>query len=118
MHDGTLETSVTSGDIVELETYANWMAADVSDPSAWTLQLTADDHAELDAALAHARSLTDDVLDVTAADFPLPGLAPRLAALATELIDGRGFGRIAALDVDRLGIGGMSASPFGGMSLT
>ncbi len=99
----TLETSVTPGDIVELETYANWLAADVSDPSAWTLQLTADDHAELDAALAHARSLTDDVLDVTAADFPLPGLAPRLAALATELIDGRGFGRIAALDVARLG---------------
>jgi hypothetical protein len=99
----TLEAPVTADDIVELETYADWTAADVTEPSEWTLHLTADDHAELDAALAHARSVTDDLLDVTAGDFPLPALEPRLAALAQELINGRGFGRIAALEVERLG---------------
>ena len=52
---------------------------------------------------AHARSTTDDVLDVTADDFPLPTLAPLLADFAEELVNGRGFGRIAALDVARLG---------------
>ncbi len=86
-----------------LETHAEWRAADVSDPATWTLRLTDDDHRELDAALAVARSRRTDVLDVTADDFPLPGLADRLDALVHELVDGRGFARIAALDVERLG---------------
>ena len=86
-----------------LETHAEWGAADVNDPATWTLRLTADDHDELDAALAHARSVTAELLDVTAEEFPLPTLHDRLDALAHELIDGRGFARIAALDVERLG---------------
>ena len=86
-----------------LEPHAEWHAADVTDPADWTLRLTDDDLAELDGALAHARSAHTDLLDVTADDFPLPRLAPRLAGFARELIDGRGFGRIAVLDVDRLG---------------
>lgn len=93
----------TVDDIVELETHADWTAADVTDPDEWTLRLSPADHAELDAALAHARSVTDELLDVTAADFPLPTLSARLDSMAHELIDGRGFARIAALDVERLG---------------
>ena len=87
----------------ELERGAEWTADDVVDPSTWTLALTPEDHNELDAALRHARSRTDEVLDMTLEDFPLPTLAPRLADFATELINGRGFGKIAALDVERLG---------------
>ncbi len=86
-----------------LETHAEWRADDVADPDAWTLRLTADDHAELDAALAVARSRHEDLLDVTADDFPVPGLASRLAGVVVDLVDGRGFARIAALDVERLG---------------
>jgi hypothetical protein len=93
----------TADEVVELETHANWRATDVGDPDDWTLRLSDDHHAELDAALAQARSITDEVLDVTADDFPLPTLAPLLAELARELVDGRGFARIAALDVERLG---------------
>jgi hypothetical protein len=89
--------------VVQLETHANWRAADIGDVDSWTMRLTDEHHAELDAALAHARSVTDDLLDVTADDFPLPTLAPRLDALAEELVNGRGFARIAALDVPRLG---------------
>jgi alpha-ketoglutarate-dependent taurine dioxygenase len=96
-------TPMTGADVVELETHANWAAADVTDPDEWTLHLGDDDHAELDEALARARTVTDDLLDVTADDFPLPTLAPRLATLAEELINGRGFARIAALDIERLG---------------
>ncbi len=94
---------ITADNIVELETHADWTAADVADTAEWTLRLSDADLAELDAALAHARSVTDEILDVTAADFPLPTLAPRLDLLTHELIDGRGFARIAALDIDRLG---------------
>ncbi len=93
----------TADDVVELETHGNWRAADVGDADDWTLRLTDDHHAELDAALEHARSVTSEVLDVTADDFPLPTLAPLLRQLTHELVDGRGFARIAALDVDRLG---------------
>ncbi len=86
-----------------LERHAEWRAADVADPAEWTLVLTDAHHAELDAALAHARSVTDEVLDVTANDFPLPTLGPLLVDFADELINGRGFGLISAIDVDRLG---------------
>ncbi|MEL6891979.1 MAG: TauD/TfdA family dioxygenase [Actinomycetota bacterium] len=86
-----------------LEEHAEWRAADVADPDAWTLRLTDDDHVELDAALTIARHRREDVLDVTVDDFPLPGLASRLTALVDDLVNGRGFARIASLDVERLG---------------
>ncbi len=93
----------TATTVRPLETHVDWTASDVADPDGWTLRLTSDDQAELDAALTHARARHDDLLDVTADDFPLPTLHDRLDELAHELIDGRGFARIAALDVDRLG---------------
>jgi hypothetical protein len=96
-------TLASRREIVELETHADWTAAHIGNPDDWTLRLADDHHAELDDALAHARSTTDDLLDVTADDFPLPTLRPLLAAMAMELVNGRGFARIAALDVDRLG---------------
>ena len=93
----------TANDVVELETHANWRATDVGDADDWTLRLTPAHHAELDHALATARSVTDEVLDVTADDFPLPTLGPLLADVVEELVNGRGFARIAALDVERVG---------------
>ncbi len=96
-------TTIESSTVEPLEPDAEWRAADVADASAWTLHLSDDHLDELDAALAHARSVTDDVLDVTAADFPLPTLAPLLHEFADGLINGRGFGRIGTLDIDRLG---------------
>ncbi len=98
------EASIETSDApVELETHANWRASDIGNPDEWTLRLTDGHHGELDAALARARSVTDDVLDVTVDDFALPTLGPLLDSLAEELVNGRGFVRIAALDVDRLG---------------
>lgn len=85
----------------ELEPAAEWRAADVADEDAWTLRLTADDHAELDAALQAMLAVSDDPLELRREHVPLPGLRPRLEAFARELIDGRGFGRISALDVER-----------------
>ena len=99
----TTDMPISLHDVVELETHANWTAVDIGDPDDWTLQLTDAHHAELDAGLTQARSTTDDVLAVTADDFTLPTLGPLLATMAEELVNGRGFTRIAALDVDRLG---------------
>jgi Taurine catabolism dioxygenase TauD, TfdA family len=87
----------------ELETAAEWRAADVADPEAWTVRLRASDHAELDHALVTAKRKSTDPLDLTREDFPLDGLATTLAGVVDVLLDGRGFVRIAALDASRYG---------------
>ena len=84
-----------------LETHIDWTSADVADPSVWTVALDAEDARELDAALARAKSVSHDLLDLGREHFPLDRVARKLEAIARELIDGRGFTRISALDARR-----------------
>jgi len=84
-----------------LEPQCEWRAADVVDESVWTERLADADIAELEAAMAHARSVSDDMLEIGKADFPLPTLGPRLKAMERELMDGRGFVRIRGLPRER-----------------
>ena len=100
--------ALTADEVQPLERGAEWRAADVADPEAWTYRLTADEITELEAALAHARAHADNVLDVTKALFPLDTLVPVLAEIAEQLINGRGFQRISGLPVDWLGAGDAS----------
>ncbi|HEY2710387.1 MAG TPA: TauD/TfdA family dioxygenase, partial [Caulobacteraceae bacterium] len=83
-----------------LETHLAWTSKDVQDPAAWTVELTAADHAELGSALRNAKAKSDDLLEIGREDFPLEGLVPKLAAVERELIDGRGFVRLSRLDTD------------------
>ena len=82
----------------KLDTHLAWTAKDVADPAEWTVHLTPADHAELDAALKHAKAKSSDLLEIAREDFPLPTLAAKLAEVERELIDGRGFVRISKLD--------------------
>ena len=84
-----------------LETPCEWTAAEVADPAQWTELLSSDEVAELEAAIAVARAKSQDFLDITKADFPLPTFGPRLARIEAELMDGRGFVRIRGLPRDR-----------------
>src|SRR5260370_585450 len=85
-----------------LEPHVNWRAADVAEAASWTVELTESDHRELDAALRVARSISTDLLEIDRDAFPLEGgLADKLAQVEAELIDGRGFVRINALDAAR-----------------
>jgi hypothetical protein len=84
-----------------LDTHVNWRSADVADPASYTVELSASDHAELDAALSISKAASDDMLSIGREHFPLDRLADKLAGVEKELIDGRGFVRICALDVDR-----------------
>ncbi|RAK59631.1 taurine catabolism dioxygenase TauD [Phenylobacterium hankyongense] len=84
-----------------LETACEWSAEDVRDPARWTEQLSAAEIAELEAAIARARDRSSDLLDLGKADFPLPTLGPRLRAIETELMDGRGFVLIRGLPRER-----------------
>jgi hypothetical protein len=97
LHERTLHEQP----LCELEPAAEWRAGDVADTEAWTVRLDAADHAELDDALRAARDVSTDPLRVGRDDFPLDGLAVKLNRAVGDLLDGRGFVRISALDVDR-----------------
>ena len=84
-----------------LETACEWRAADMTDPAGWTEVLTEAEVVEVDAALAHARARSDDMLDIGKADFPLPTLGPRLKRIEAELMDGRGVVLIRGLPRER-----------------
>jgi hypothetical protein len=105
----TVPTSV----LEPLEAGAEWRASDIADPALWTYRLTVDDIAELEAALAHARTRCPDVLDITREDFPLPTLAATIRRFEDELIDGRGFQLISGLPAERLGDADASAIYWG-----
>ena len=92
---------MTTRELHELEPAAEWRAADVADPGAWTLQLDDDDHAELDAALATAKAKSSNPLELGRDDFPLEGLAAKLDGVVDVLLNGRGFCRIGTLEAGR-----------------
>jgi Taurine catabolism dioxygenase TauD, TfdA family len=96
-------TTMTVNELLphELEPAAEWRAADIADAESWSVQLDATDHAELDHALRTARAVGTDPLGIGRDDFPLDALAVKLAGAVHDLLDGRGFVRISALDVDR-----------------
>lgn len=81
-----------------LEEQCEWTAGDVADEDVWTEHFSDDELTELDASLRHALRHSDDVLELTKDDFPLPTLAARLADIERELIDGRGFVRLRGID--------------------
>ena len=89
-----------SGAVV-LEERCAWRRADIGDDYVW--ELSAAEQDELVAALEHAEARTSSTLEITAEDFPLPTLAPKLEAVALDLIEGRGVALIRGVPVDRLG---------------
>jgi len=84
--------------LTPLEEQCAWRRDELGDR--YVFELTDDHVAELKAALDHAQSATDDVLDITAEQFPLPTLGPALARLTGELISGDGVVLIRGIPVD------------------
>lgn len=80
-----------------------WVAADMADPSIWSWSLSA---AQVDEVLTAVDRLAitsaDDLAGITAAEFVLPTLTPCLAAMADELLNGRGFELIRGLPVAQM----------------
>ena len=86
------------GELRVLEERCEWTADTVGGEDEWTVRFTEGELAELDASLRHARQRSDDVLELTKDDFPLPTLSARLAQVEDELINGRGFVRLRGID--------------------
>jgi hypothetical protein len=101
---------------VPLEERCEWRADEVGERYVFHLS---DDHlAELDAALAHAESRVDDVLDISRELFPLPTLGPELARITDDLVNGLGMVLIRGVPVERYGKDRASAVYWGvGMHL-
>lgn len=78
---------------------ATWRGPDLAASDRWIRPLTEDAIGEIDAALARNRGRPWQ--EVTAADFPLPGLASGLRDIAEELEDGCGVVKLTGLPVAR-----------------
>jgi alpha-ketoglutarate-dependent taurine dioxygenase len=79
---------------------AAWKGSELERDS-WIVRLDADDVADIDRALAHARSTVSDWRQLTRDDFPLERMAKRFVELDRELRQGRGFLVLRGLDIRR-----------------
>ena len=68
-----------------------WRGVDVAQSDNWQIRLTPDQNRELRQAMAHARERGVQIPALTAADFPLPTLAPVFERMRRDVVDGRGF---------------------------
>ena len=96
-----------------LEAPCEWVAADVADPATWTEHLSQQEVEEVEAAVAHAFSISDDFLQIGKTEFPLPTLSARLKSIETTLMEGRGFVRLRGLPRDRWSNDEMSMAYWG-----
>ena len=71
-----------------------WTGRDMATREDWKLSLDADDVAEIDRAVEAAIARGADLVTMTADDFPLPRLAPRLREVRRAVLHGRGFALI------------------------
>jgi hypothetical protein len=67
----------------------------------WIAQLSSVEIAELEAAAETILNSQQEIAALTARDFPLPTLGPKLLVLRHELIHGRGFSLIRGLQTEK-----------------
>lgn len=83
---------------------AAWLGSELDYHQDGLWQLSADELAEIDAALTHLRAQGDlDLTEITAETFPLQKVGDFLARLRDELWSGRGFVLIRGIERDRYG---------------
>lgn len=78
-----------------------WKGADFADSDAWIIRLSPEDLDEVDTALSAVEPRGLPVHEISAADFSLPTLGKKLAALSVELESGRGFGVLRGVPINR-----------------
>jgi hypothetical protein len=101
----TIAPAASSGTALPLiEGAQSWYGPDLArQPERWCLALREADVAEIEAALAQVRE--KPILEIGAADFPVPGLRERLEAVKNEVLHGQGFYVVRGLPIERYDIG-------------
>jgi len=84
-----------------IESAAAWRGADLAESDSWRCELTAAQIDEFNRALDHAASTGRPTGSLTAADFPLPTLAPVIAQWRDTVAHGRGFQVVSGVPVER-----------------
>src|SRR5262245_19624080 len=91
---------------------AAWYGPAMAARGDWLMPLSAEDIPEIGAA-ADAQ-IGSDIARITAKDFPLPDLAPRLKArVRDEVLNGRGFLLLRGLPVESWGLRKSAVAYFG-----
>ena len=81
---------------------AAWYGPEMLRRDDWLMPLAPADLAEIEAAAAPLVARAADIAALTAADFPLPTLGPRLRRrVQGEVLDGRGFLMLRGLPIER-----------------
>ncbi len=84
---------------------AAWYGPEIAQRDDWLMKLDATDVAEVERAATALAARDADIAAITAADFPLPTLGPRLKArVRDEVLNGRGFLMLRGLPVERWSI--------------
>ncbi len=81
---------------------AVWCAADVADPTTWTIELTDEQRAHLVDAARVARAKGRTIRTLTVDDAALPSFGPVVARIVDVLANGRGFVLLRRFPVDIL----------------
>ncbi len=98
-----------------IEGAAAWRGKDLAGSTEWIERLSAADNEEIGAAARQALDAAGgDIAKIRAEDFPLPTLAPRIAKVAKDLLDGRGFALLRGIPVADWGTE-LSAAAFYGI---
>lgn len=78
-----------------------WHGRDLERSKDWIETISADEVAEVEAAMRNVKSRSLELHEVRRADFPLPRLSKRLARIARELEEGRGMVVLRGLPVEK-----------------
>ena len=79
---------------------AAWYRADVARSAEWLHELTADQIAEIDAAVENVLRRGVEIVEIGRHDFELPTLGPALDRLRKDVVAGRGFVLMRGVPVD------------------
>ena len=92
---------------------AVWYGPEMVKRTDWVHMLSAPDIDEITMAMRPLVDREADIARITRSDFPLPTLAPKLATICREVIDGRGFALLRGLPVARWSIRESATAYFG-----
>jgi len=78
-----------------------WYSPDLEGRTDWIERLSEGEIVEVESAAKELAKSSHDLTSISAGDFPLPTLGPRLGHLLDEVLSGRGFVLIQSLPVQR-----------------
>ncbi|NKB60140.1 MAG: hypothetical protein GKS00_27830 [Alphaproteobacteria bacterium] len=92
---------MTEPQLQKITGHCVWAGADIKSDPRWRFNLTAEDISEISHADAVLQKRGTPWTEMTKDDFPLDGLAEKLAGIQSELEDGCGMARLSKMPVER-----------------